>query len=256
MKETKLLESDGNIVYYFLEDPLFNEKCLDPLAVMLKPGSTVLDLSCGIGIETRELEKRGMKTIPLDYDLGFLKLIQNQFPGWLGNSQKGVAVRIALAAAGRKDFARKSLDLLGLDLEARGNRVLGAAEAIPLDDESVDAVVCKHYLLFGDEGERRNVLKEIERVLKPGGITLIFNEVRNQVLRSIGCCGHTFVGYPFNKEVLQRLIDGTSLIMDSYEEYPVQECDRFNNPDIRSEAYLMKETMAVFLHKAENFGII
>lgn len=249
MKETRLLETSDNLVYNFLQDPLFIKQCIDPLVTILKPGDTVLDLACGIGMETRELERRGLKVIPLDEDLGWLKLIQNQFPECLGNSPRGVVARIGLAALGRKDFARKVLDLFSMGLDARNNRVLGMAEAIPLKAESVDAVVCKHYLIFGNEDERRQVLGEIERVLKPGGIALIFNEVREQDLHACGGCGRPFVGYAFNQDVLQELINGTSLKIESYEEYPIQEYDRFNSSKVRGENYQIKENMAAFLRK-------
>jgi SAM-dependent methyltransferase len=102
----------------------------------LPAGATILDLGCGEGRQSIELARRfGVDVVGVD----------------------PVARHIELAreAAG--------------DLNVRFER--GAAESIPLDDDSVDLVWCREMTYFP---ELKEMFAECRRVLRPGGNVLIY----------------------------------------------------------------------------------
>ncbi len=91
-------------------------------------GQRVLDVACGTGVLAREGRERGARVVGLDINEGML------------------------AVARRHD---------GVEW------VHGAAEELPFDDESFDAVVCQFGLMFFTD--RAEALREMRRVLTPGG---------------------------------------------------------------------------------------
>ncbi|MDR5775639.1 MULTISPECIES: methyltransferase domain-containing protein [unclassified Caballeronia] len=101
----------------------------------LRPGASVVDLGAGTGKFTPRLVATGARVIAVE---------------------PVASMRAKLAAA------QPGVEVLE-----------GAAQAIPLDDASVDAVVCAQSFHWFANGE---ALSEIHRVLKPGGkLGLVWN---------------------------------------------------------------------------------
>lgn len=85
------------------------------------------------------------------------------------------------AAAGKIAAARKRASLAGSSARFR----IGAAEALPLDDASVGALVSTNILHPLPSEARRQTLREMRRVLKPGGRLVIAELVRPASLADI-----------------------------------------------------------------------
>ncbi len=117
--------------------PTYPDEAVDWLADQLGigPRSTVLDLGAGTGKLTRMLIPRAARVIAVEPGPEMLAQLRRAVP----------------------------------DAEA----VLGAAESIPLEEDSVDAVVCGQSFHWFRTDE---ALPEIQRVLRPGGgLGLIWN---------------------------------------------------------------------------------
>jgi ubiquinone/menaquinone biosynthesis C-methylase UbiE len=117
--------------------PTYPDEAVDWLADQLRVGelSTVLDLGAGTGKLTRALVWRAARVIAVEPG-----------PEMLGQLRSAVP---------------------------QAEAMLGAAEAIPLPDDAVDAVVCGQSFHWFRTDE---ALPEIERVLRPdGGLGLIWN---------------------------------------------------------------------------------
>jgi len=101
----------------------------------LRPGRSVLDLAAGTGKLTRDLAPSGAEVIAVEPLDEMRALLERVVPG----------------------------------VRALG----GTAEAVPLPDESVDAVVCAQAFHWFDP---EPALAEIHRVLRPGGaFALVYN---------------------------------------------------------------------------------
>ncbi len=117
----------------------FKQKVLD--ALELAAGTTVVDIGCGTGV--------------------FLQIAQQQYPQmkFIGVDPDAKALSIA----------RHRLERAGMDVALHQ----AFAERLPFPDQSVD--VCVSSLAFHhmpDEAKRQGI-KEIYRVLKPGGSIVI-----------------------------------------------------------------------------------
>jgi 2-polyprenyl-6-hydroxyphenyl methylase/3-demethylubiquinone-9 3-methyltransferase len=99
-------------------------------------GRTVVDIGCGGGLFAEELARLGMRVIGVD------------------------------PAEASLQAARRHAERSGLDIDYR----LGAGEALPLEDSSVDMAVCVDVLEHVDD--IGVVLRETARVLRPGGLYL------------------------------------------------------------------------------------
>jgi SAM-dependent methyltransferase len=90
-------------------------------------GKRVVDLGCGPGFYTRALRERGAEVVPVDNDVGELELAGEPPAGF----------------------------------------VLADATALPIEDGSVDGVLCSNMLEHTPDPKA--VVGEIARVLRPGG---------------------------------------------------------------------------------------
>lgn len=123
------------------------EQAYDRLAAHIKPGQQVLDLGCGTGALTLRAARKGAFVTAIDVN-----------PGMLDVARK----RVAETSLGeRVQFAEK-----------------GVAELETEPSEYYDVVTAG--LLFSElSGDEINfTLQQITRLLKPGGILLIADEVR------------------------------------------------------------------------------
>jgi SAM-dependent methyltransferase len=101
-------------------------------AASVTPGQQALDVACGTGVLTRELDARvapGGAVIGLDVNEGMLAV------------------------------ARRRTSSITWEQ--------GEAEALPFDDDRIDAVTCQFGLMFFRD--RKQAIREMLRVLRPGG---------------------------------------------------------------------------------------
>jgi ubiquinone/menaquinone biosynthesis C-methylase UbiE len=103
----------------------------------IAPGSTVLDLGCGAGLDS---------------------LIAARKTGVEG---KVVGIDFSAAMLGRARTAASALGLSQVEFR-KGN-----AELIPLEDGSIDAAMVNG--IFNLNPARKNIHSELSRVLRPGG---------------------------------------------------------------------------------------
>ncbi|WP_429885125.1 class I SAM-dependent methyltransferase [Geoalkalibacter halelectricus] len=101
-------------------------------ALNLAPGALVLDLGCGAGAYSRVLGKAGFRVVGVDF-------------AWL------------VAGQARKRTTEGAVDY-----------VSGDATCLPFADDLFDHVVCIG--LFQSLHKHREAMREIHRVLKPGGV--------------------------------------------------------------------------------------
>lgn len=102
------------------------------------PESSILDLGCGSGPVTAALRRDGRRVVGCDYSLDMLRL---------------AGARVASGGG------------------APGGFVQGDSEQLPIATASVDVVVCLGVLSY--VLDYRSVLREIRRVLTPGGRLVI-----------------------------------------------------------------------------------
>jgi 2-polyprenyl-3-methyl-5-hydroxy-6-metoxy-1,4-benzoquinol methylase len=112
------------------------------------PDARVLDVGCGPGIWTRELARRGYRVSAIDL----------------------TSAAVALA--------KNSLELLGLKADIQE----GDAENLPFADASFDGVV-SHGVIHHTPDTAKCV-REMARILRPGGTAVVSVYYRNLVLRS------------------------------------------------------------------------
>ena len=110
-------------------------------------GLDILDLGCGGGFVAEPLARRGAHVIGVDPSVASL------------------------------EAARKHAQAQGLDIDYRE----GIGEAIPLEDRSIDQVVCMDVLEHVQDLEK--VLAEVRRVLRPHGLFFFDTVNRNWLSR-------------------------------------------------------------------------
>jgi SAM-dependent methyltransferase len=107
---------------------------LDAFAHALAPGSRVVDLGAGPGIDTALLRARALRAVGLDLSLGMLR-----------------------AGVG----------------ECPGSRVLGDARRLPIATGGVDGVWANASLLHLTRVDAMRALGEVRRIVRPGGVLFI-----------------------------------------------------------------------------------
>lgn len=128
-----------------IESQLYVELEAQIVAEFLQPapGMTILDVCSGTGRNSRPLAKAGARVIGLD------------------------------AARGMVEFARQKALEAGLDNLTFLN---GSALELPFPDDSFDAVTGTRFMYMMTPREKRQIVSEMTRVLKPGGVlALQFN---------------------------------------------------------------------------------
>jgi SAM-dependent methyltransferase len=120
----------------------------------LEPGMAVLDLACGHGRIANVLAERGCRVVGLDATPGFLELARREAAGL---AERGIVAPEYVLG-----------DMRHLPWTERFDRIVNWFTA---------------YGYFDDEGNR-DVLREAQRVLKPGGKLLIELNNRDFVLRT------------------------------------------------------------------------
>ena len=94
-----------------------------------KPGSIVVDIGCGNGIESNYLSSKGFCVIPMDF------------------SREAVGYAKAMGIS----------------------PILADATNIPVKDNSVDSILCSYFFCNLQESELGILLSEASRILVPGG---------------------------------------------------------------------------------------
>ena len=113
------------------------------IAAMVPAGGSVLEVAPGPGFLTIELAKRGLQARAVDISKTFVEIARHNA------AAEGVKARFQL----------------------------GNAAALPVDDRSVDFVVCR--VAFKNFTEPIKALAEMRRVLRPGGNALLIDMRRD-----------------------------------------------------------------------------
>jgi ubiquinone/menaquinone biosynthesis C-methylase UbiE len=113
------------------------------IAATVSPAAQVLEVAPGPGFLSIELAKRGLQVRAVDISKTFVEIARRNA------AEEGVAPRFEL----------------------------GNAAALPLEDASVDFVVCR--AAFKNFTEPVKALKEMRRVLRPGGAALLIDMRRD-----------------------------------------------------------------------------
>jgi ubiquinone/menaquinone biosynthesis C-methylase UbiE len=113
------------------------------IAAMVPPGGAVLEVAPGPGFLSIELAKRGLQVRGIDISKTFVQIAQNNA------AAEGVQAQFQL----------------------------GNAAALPVEDGSVDFVVCR--AAFKNFSEPVKALSEMRRVLRPGGTALLIDMRRD-----------------------------------------------------------------------------
>ena len=135
--------SDGSYLEYWEAKEIPVELVELAESGQLAPGSSVLDIGCGAGLEALYLAGRGCKVIGLD------------------------SSRQALAQARIRQAELKHSE--GLDIEW----IEGNALSLPVESSSIDWALDRGCLHCIDHEERHRYAKDVGRVLRPGGLLLL-----------------------------------------------------------------------------------
>lgn len=141
------------------------ERAYDRLAACFREGQRVLDLGCGTGSLTLRAAVRGARVTGIDLDPGMLRLAREK------------AALAGLAA--------------GVEFREQGVAELDGEAA-----ESYDVVVSGLCLSELSEAELGQALREVKRILKPGGLFCVADEARPAALA--GRLLHALIRLPLN----------------------------------------------------------
>ena len=113
---------------------------------------------------------------------------------YIARYANGSTLEIGFGTGANVKFYPASIDLIALDRKFNNsvrrkypniNYIIGNAESIPLEDESVDTVIAT--LTLCSVSDMNKVLHEIYRVLKPGGTYLFMEHIlpKNKLLKTL-----------------------------------------------------------------------
>ena len=146
---------------------------------LIQPGDSVLDVGCGTGDVTL-LAKRRAQT----------------------GQVHGIDPAPEMIAVARKKAIRKHLDI---DFR------IGVIEALPFPDSSMDVVTSSLMMHHLPDDLKRRGLKEIYRVLKPGGRLMIADFIRPT--RSLP--GHLFISLTRHQRLREGVQDLKEFLQDA-----------------------------------------
>jgi len=130
------------------------KKRIDVLLSVIQPkaGEAILDVGCGVGTFAYHCAVMGARTAGVDYSRESIN-VARELSGRFG-------------AGGKTEFI-----------------CCDAAKQLPYSDKCFDKVVAADFIEHIDDLQKRDALSEMVRVLKPGGIVIIFtpNELRERM---------------------------------------------------------------------------
>jgi len=226
-----------NLENYFKNDSIFESDCLTPFIKKLKPGSTVIDLACGVGIETRIMEKAGMKVIPVDGNPNFLKTIKTKFPKIIESS--ALLKELYLFITQYKPIG-EWFNKRGYYLEATQRRLLADVNQLPLEKATVDGILIKHLFTFGSDEQRTAILKECARTLKENGVLALYNEVIDYKSRPFLPKDSTPI-FPINSTIIKKLLESAGFEIEEIKKVS-SETDRWKEEDNQMVVFANKLT--------------
>jgi demethylmenaquinone methyltransferase/2-methoxy-6-polyprenyl-1,4-benzoquinol methylase len=138
-------------------------RAYDRLAARIAPGQRVLDVGCGTGALGIRAARRGASVKGIDVNAGMLEVAKRRA------DEAGLADRLELAE-------------------------MGVAELDSEPSETYDVVTAGLCLSELSEDERAYALAQVWRVLKPGGLLLVADEVKPR--GRLGRLAHTLVRAP------------------------------------------------------------
>ncbi|MEI6562963.1 MAG: class I SAM-dependent methyltransferase [bacterium] len=114
-----------------------------PAAISLKPGDSILDIGCGYG--------------------GLLIYLHRRLAATAGRLQlEGVDSSPLMVQRARDEIQQR-----GLESAIRIEQ--GVATQLPYEDHSFDVILCAYVIKHLSDESLRHMLREVKRVLKPGG---------------------------------------------------------------------------------------
>ena len=130
--------------YYDPKDPALKRR-VDIVLSFIRPkeGERLLDVGCGVGTFAYHCAKKGARTAGVDY------------------SKESI------------DVARRLSEKFGVSANIEFTR-WDASDPLPYGDGYFDKAVSADFMEHIDDGQKEKVLSEILRVLKPGGILIVF----------------------------------------------------------------------------------
>ncbi len=153
------------------------------------------------------------KAVLLDAGVGTGKVARYFYE--LGHSVVG----LDLSAGMLREFTANISNIV----EGHGMPLLADMRRIPLESSSFDGVWCMASLVHIRKGEKPQVIREFNRVLKPGGVLFISvqNKLSSKHIRRMIESLFFDIGYDENNEFYRKLLSLVE-ILDNIKEFPLR----------------------------------